>query len=209
MKPRSSNWFRSVPASTSSAVRIARAGARRTSSRGLPSAPARSLAATAITVIRVISTRCGTPSRCGIRAARCNAIPIGPTRPGTATSSRLAATTWSGSISPPARELGQLYALTNEAAYARRAALIIDRFAQVFPGWCYHYNYRFSKRSFTKAPFHLLSFAPAFGRRAGPGGRIWIFPRHSSRPMTGFAPAAPCPIRGASNANCSAMPPTR
>ena len=45
-----------------------------------------------------------------------------------------------------ARELAQLYAVTGDRAFARRAALILDRFAEVFPGWCYHYDYPFRQK---------------------------------------------------------------
>jgi len=45
-----------------------------------------------------------------------------------------------------ARDLAQLYAATGERGYAWRAALIIDRFAQVFPHWCYHYDYPFQQK---------------------------------------------------------------
>ena len=39
------------------------------------------------------------------------------------------------------RELGELYSQTHDQAHAQRAALLLDRFAEVFPGWCYHYDY--------------------------------------------------------------------
>lgn len=39
--------------------------------------------------------------------------------------------------------LAQLYAATGDVTHARRAAVILDRFAQVFPGWCYHFDYPF------------------------------------------------------------------
>jgi hypothetical protein len=39
-----------------------------------------------------------------------------------------------------ARDLAQLYVATKDRAHARRAALLMHRFAEVFPGWCYHYE---------------------------------------------------------------------
>lgn len=45
-----------------------------------------------------------------------------------------------------ARELAQLYTATGDRAYARRAALIVARFAEVFPGWCYHYDMPFKQK---------------------------------------------------------------
>ena len=43
-------------------------------------------------------------------------------------------------------KLAQLYAATGDKQHARRAAVILDRFAQVFPGWCYHYDYPFRQK---------------------------------------------------------------
>ncbi|MSS71338.1 MAG: hypothetical protein EXS64_07595 [Candidatus Latescibacteria bacterium] len=42
-----------------------------------------------------------------------------------------------------ALDLAALYHLTGDAAFARRAALILDRFAQVYPGYCVHYDLPF------------------------------------------------------------------
>jgi hypothetical protein len=61
-----------------------------------------------------------------------------------------------------ARELAQLYVLTNDAAYARRAALILDRFAQVFPGWCYHYDYPFQQKIIYEGAVAPAQFRPGF-----------------------------------------------
>ena len=43
-------------------------------------------------------------------------------------------------------KLAQLYTATGEEVHARRAVVILDRFAQVFPGWCYHYDYPFRQK---------------------------------------------------------------
>ncbi|MBI3921961.1 MAG: heparinase, partial [Armatimonadetes bacterium] len=45
-----------------------------------------------------------------------------------------------------ANALARLHALTKEATYARRAALILHRFAEVFPGYCYHFDYPFQQK---------------------------------------------------------------
>jgi hypothetical protein len=44
------------------------------------------------------------------------------------------------------RSLAYLYAATRKVEYARRAHLLLDRFAQVFPGWCYHFDYPFRQK---------------------------------------------------------------
>jgi hypothetical protein len=49
-------------------------------------------------------------------------------------------------LAQQARDLAALYVETNDKSYARRAALIVDRFAQVFPNWCYHYDYPFRQK---------------------------------------------------------------
>ncbi len=40
-----------------------------------------------------------------------------------------------------ARDLAQLYSATGDRTYARRAGLLLVRFAEVFPGWGYHHDY--------------------------------------------------------------------
>ena len=45
-----------------------------------------------------------------------------------------------------ARNLGRAYHLSGEAAYARRCALVLERFAEVFPGYCYHFDYPFQQK---------------------------------------------------------------
>ncbi|WP_406694919.1 heparinase II/III family protein [Singulisphaera sp. Ch08] len=44
------------------------------------------------------------------------------------------------------RDLALLYVATGDKAHARRAALLLDQFAQVFPGWCYHFDYPFRQK---------------------------------------------------------------
>ena len=48
------------------------------------------------------------------------------------------------------RLLAELYWATKDETYARRSALILLRFAQVYPGYAYHFDY----------PFHEKKFAP-------------------------------------------------
>lgn len=43
-------------------------------------------------------------------------------------------------FSDAAHHLGKLYYLTGNAAFARRSALILDRFARVYPGYCARYD---------------------------------------------------------------------
>ena len=45
-----------------------------------------------------------------------------------------------------ALRLARAYAATGEAPYARRCALILQRFAEVYPGYCYHFDYPFQEK---------------------------------------------------------------
>lgn len=45
-----------------------------------------------------------------------------------------------------ALNLARLHRLTGEADYGRRAALILHRFAEVFPGYCYHFDFPFRQK---------------------------------------------------------------
>jgi hypothetical protein len=45
-----------------------------------------------------------------------------------------------------ANRLAHIYATTGDQAYARRAGLILHRFAEVFPGYCYHFDYPFQQK---------------------------------------------------------------
>lgn len=100
-----------------------------------------------------------------------------------------------------ARDLALLSVATGEKAHARRAALLLDQFAQVFPGWCYHYDYPFRQKEIDDGNVPPRSSDAATAPRAGPGGPTATSPRNSSRPTTGFAPAASwptSPVRGVS-----------
>jgi hypothetical protein len=58
------------------------------------------------------------------------------------------------------RSLAYLYAATRKVEYARRAALLLDRFAQVFPGWCYHYDYPFRQKEIFEGAVPPAKFLP-------------------------------------------------
>ncbi len=45
-----------------------------------------------------------------------------------------------------ARDLAQLYFLTNDQSYAHRSALILKRFAEVYPGYCVSYDMPFQQQ---------------------------------------------------------------
>jgi hypothetical protein len=45
-----------------------------------------------------------------------------------------------------AAKMAQAYKLSGDAAYAHRAGLILSRFAEVYPGYCYHFDYPFSQK---------------------------------------------------------------
>ncbi|NUQ01575.1 MAG: heparinase, partial [Armatimonadetes bacterium] len=57
-----------------------------------------------------------------------------------------------------ANQLARAYALSGEAAYARRCALILHRFAEVFPGYCYHSDYPFREKVIVAGPVDPQDF---------------------------------------------------
>jgi len=59
-------------------------------------------------------------------------------------------------LSSQAYELAKAYHVTKQPEYARRGALIIDRFAQVFPGWCVIIQYSGGDRKYTSLPYRYL-----------------------------------------------------
>jgi hypothetical protein len=61
-----------------------------------------------------------------------------------------------------ARELALLYAVSGEEQYARRAALILNRFAEVFPDWIYHYDYPFRQKEFYDGQVSPSKFRSGF-----------------------------------------------
>lgn len=60
------------------------------------------------------------------------------------------------------RELALLYAVTEDPIYARRAAILLDRFAQVFPGWCYHFDYPFQQKQIYDGHVSPAQFRPGY-----------------------------------------------
>lgn len=58
--------------------------------------------------------------------------------------------------------LGRAYWLTKDPRYARRCALILHRFAEVFPGYCYHYDYPFQQKVIKDGPVDPKDFRPPF-----------------------------------------------
>lgn len=61
-----------------------------------------------------------------------------------------------------ASDLARVYALSGETAYARRAALIIARFAQVYPGYCFHYDYPFQQKVIHDGTVPASDFRPGY-----------------------------------------------
>ncbi|MGI5817733.1 MAG: heparinase II/III domain-containing protein [Armatimonadota bacterium] len=45
-----------------------------------------------------------------------------------------------------ANNLARMHAITGDGDYARRSALIMHRFAQVYPGYCYHFDFPFREK---------------------------------------------------------------
>ena len=61
-----------------------------------------------------------------------------------------------------ARKLARLYATTGDQTCARRAGLILHRFAQVFPGYCYHFDYPFRQKIINEGEVSPEDFRPGF-----------------------------------------------
>jgi len=61
-----------------------------------------------------------------------------------------------------ANQLARLYVATREPLYARRCALILERFAQVYPGYCYHFDYPFQEKVITSGDVAPKDFRPGF-----------------------------------------------
>ena len=59
-------------------------------------------------------------------------------------------------------QLALLYEATGDAAYGRRAGVLLDRFAQVFPGWCYHTTIHFGRRKSMNGAVAADDFRPGF-----------------------------------------------
>lgn len=61
-----------------------------------------------------------------------------------------------------ALRLAQAFAATGEREHARRAALILQRFAQVYPGYCYHYDFPFRQKIIYTGHVQPESFRKGF-----------------------------------------------
>lgn len=59
-------------------------------------------------------------------------------------------------------ELARLYLATGDESCARRAVALIDRFAQVFPGWCYHYDFPFQQKQIYDGVVAPKDFRPGY-----------------------------------------------
>ncbi|MEO2048313.1 MAG: heparinase II/III family protein, partial [Pirellulales bacterium] len=62
------------------------------------------------------------------------------------------------------RDLANLYYVTKNETYARRAALILIRFAKVYPGYAYHFDYPFREKVFW--PYNAERFEHSTVKRA-------------------------------------------
>ena len=67
-----------------------------------------------------------------------------------------------GYLANCAQDLARLYAATKDKAHARRAALLLDRFAQVFPDWCYHYDFMFRQKEIYDGDVPPEKFRPGY-----------------------------------------------
>ncbi|NCO92393.1 MAG: hypothetical protein AUJ96_02625 [Armatimonadetes bacterium CG2_30_66_41] len=60
------------------------------------------------------------------------------------------------------RDFAKLYALTGDESQARRAAAILLRFAQVYPGYAYHFDYPFQEKRFAPYTQNRIEGVPAY-----------------------------------------------
>jgi hypothetical protein len=65
-------------------------------------------------------------------------------------------------LAEAARNLALLYAVTGEKAHAARAAVLLDEFARVFPGWCYHYDFPFRQKEIYEGEVPPERFRPNY-----------------------------------------------
>ena len=61
-----------------------------------------------------------------------------------------------------AANMARAYKLSGDAAYARRAALILARFAQVYPGYCFHFDYPFQQKVIYDGGVDPKDFRPGY-----------------------------------------------
>ena len=65
-------------------------------------------------------------------------------------------------LAQQARDLADLYLLTRDESHARRSAVILDRFAEVYPNWCYHYDYPFRQKEIYSGAVSPQEFKSGF-----------------------------------------------
>jgi hypothetical protein len=61
-----------------------------------------------------------------------------------------------------ASNLARLYKITGEIDYGRRAALVLNRFAEVFPGYCYHFDFPFRQKEIPDGDVNPADFRSGF-----------------------------------------------
>ncbi|MCC6511013.1 MAG: heparinase II/III family protein, partial [Pirellulaceae bacterium] len=61
-----------------------------------------------------------------------------------------------------AQQLGELYTITGDRTHARRAAIILSRFAELFPDWCFHYDYPFKQKEIYDGPVMPRDYRTGF-----------------------------------------------
>lgn len=65
-------------------------------------------------------------------------------------------------LAQQALDFATLYQETRDLEAARKAAIIIDRFAEVFPNWCYRYDYPFRQKEIYDGPVSPSQFRDGF-----------------------------------------------
>lgn len=65
-------------------------------------------------------------------------------------------------LAAAAYKMAWIYHLTGEAEYARRAALLLDRFAQVFPDYIYKFDYPFTQKELYDGVVDPSEFRPGY-----------------------------------------------
>jgi len=58
--------------------------------------------------------------------------------------------------------LARMYVISGEREFARRALLIIHRFARVYPGYCYHFDYPFRDKVIYEGDVDPVDFRPNY-----------------------------------------------
>lgn len=75
------------------------------------------------------------------------------------------------------RDLAQLYTLNRDEHAARRSAILLFRFAEVFPDWCFHYDYPFRQKEIFEGVVKPSQF------RAGYRTARWTWWAYSDVPI--------------------------